>query len=112
MILFYFCLFISATSQPADLSVSHSVLNGRTVPFDPQRSSIDSLANPLNPTNVFHLNTVTNAQQPGVATDRNIYGFNMNQSPRITYQHLKGMDWSQIDRRAEEGKSFYKFHSL
>uniref|UniRef100_A0AC34FVY7 Uncharacterized protein n=1 Tax=Panagrolaimus sp. ES5 TaxID=591445 RepID=A0AC34FVY7_9BILA len=66
---------------------------------DNQRGSV----NPLTTSQIVFLNTVSNVQQPGVATNRNIYGMPGYQTPRITAQMLREIDWTQIDRRAEDG---------
>lgn len=34
---------------------------------------------------------------------RNMFNLPGNQTPRITAQHLRDLDWTQIDRRSEEG---------
>uniref|UniRef100_A0A1I7RLD5 Protein mesh n=2 Tax=Bursaphelenchus xylophilus TaxID=6326 RepID=A0A1I7RLD5_BURXY len=75
----------------------------RGIQLDVGRAGLQSSPNPLNPTNLVFMNTATNAQQPGISTIRNEQGFMMNQSPRITYQHLRNIDWTQVDRRSEEG---------
>lgn len=95
-----------ACAQPnADLSAGAA--DRREVFIDPAKADLHSHSspNPLNPTNLFFLNTVSNAQQPGVAQDHAQFGFLLNQSPRITFQHLREIDWTQVDRRAEEGES-------
>ena len=67
--------------------------------YDNQRGSV----NPLTLSQAIFLNTVTNVQQPGISANRNIYGLPGNQTPRITAQNLRELDWTQIDRRAEDG---------
>ena len=58
---------------------------------------------PLTLSQVVFLNTVTNVQQPRVSENRNIYGLPGHQTPRLTSQILRELDWTQIDRRAEDG---------
>ncbi|WKX89454.1 hypothetical protein Q1695_008814 [Nippostrongylus brasiliensis] len=57
---------------------------------------------PLSNSQLIFLNTVTNVQQPGVAASPDLV-IGPNQSPRITHQNLRELDWTRIDRRSEEG---------
>lgn len=59
---------------------------------------------PLTPSQIIFLNTVSNVQQPGVQMSRNMFNLPGNQTPRITAQNLREIDWSQVDRRTEEGE--------
>ena len=67
--------------------------------YDNQQGAIS----PLTLSQTVFLNTVTNVQQPRVAGNRNIYGLPGYQTPRLTSQILREIDWTQIDRRAEDG---------
>jgi hypothetical protein len=58
---------------------------------------------PLTPSQIIFLNTVTNVQQPGIHGARNQFGLHGSQTPRITAQNLHEIDWTQIDRRTEDG---------
>ncbi|ETN77110.1 hypothetical protein NECAME_11268, partial [Necator americanus] len=57
---------------------------------------------PLSNSQLIFLNTVTNVQQPGIAASPDLV-IGPNQSPRITHQNLRELDWTRIDRRSEEG---------
>ncbi|VDL75629.1 unnamed protein product [Nippostrongylus brasiliensis] len=57
---------------------------------------------PLSNSQLIFLNAVTNVQQPGVAASPDL-DIGPNQSPRITHQNLRELDWTRIDRRSEEG---------
>lgn len=62
---------------------------------------------PLTNSQIIFLNTVSNVQQPGIQSNNNMYNLPGNQTPRITAQNLRELDWTQIDRRTEEGKKCY-----
>uniref|UniRef100_A0A0K0F7J0 Protein mesh (inferred by orthology to a D. melanogaster protein) n=1 Tax=Strongyloides venezuelensis TaxID=75913 RepID=A0A0K0F7J0_STRVS len=64
-----------------------------------QGQNINSLTN----SQIIFLNTVTNVQTPGIHGSKNMYNMPGNQTPRITAQNLREIDWSQVDRRSEEG---------
>jgi hypothetical protein len=64
-------------------------------------SQLNTVSSPnINPSQIIFLDTISNPQQPGVA------GIRFDQSPRITSQNLRDIDWTQIDRRSEEGAQF------
>lgn len=71
--------------------------------MDEQRRRPDGSIEPLTPSQILFLNTVTNVQQPGIHFPRNQYGLPGSQTPRITAQNLHQIDWTQIDRRIEDG---------
>lgn len=60
--------------------------------------------NPLTNSQIIFLNTVSNVQQPGVQMSRNMFNLPGNMTPRITAQNLREIDWTQVDRRIEDGK--------
>ncbi|KAH7726583.1 Protein K03H1.5 [Aphelenchoides avenae] len=59
--------------------------------------------NPLTNSQIIFLNTVSNVQQPGVQMSRNMFNLPGNMTPRITAQNLREIDWTQVDRRIEDG---------
>ncbi|KAI6179709.1 Protein mesh [Aphelenchoides besseyi] len=71
--------------------------------LDDQRRRPQGGIEPLTTSQIIFLNTVSNVQQPGVHSTRNLYGLPGNQTPRITAQNLHEIDWTQVDRRIEDG---------
>jgi hypothetical protein len=74
-----------------------------TISLDDQKRRPEGSIQPLTTSQIIFLNTISNVQQPGIHTIRNQYGLPGSQTPRITAQHLHEIDWSQVDRRAEDG---------
>lgn len=81
------------------LTLNSPNLASNFVNLDDNRHSISPLTN----SQIIFLNTVTNVQQPGIHNNRNMYNLPGNQTPRITAQNLRDLDWTKIDRRTEEG---------
>lgn len=71
--------------------------------LDEQRRRPQGSVEPLTNSQIIFLNTVSNVQQPGIHTFRNQYGLPGSQTPRVTAQNLHEIDWTQVDRRAEDG---------
>ncbi|KAI6182105.1 Protein mesh [Aphelenchoides bicaudatus] len=92
------------------LSIGPVLLDGQAVKtplqpnlLDEQRRRPQGAIEPLTNSQLIFLNTVTNVQQPGIHTTRNQYGLPGSQTPRITAQNLHEIDWTQVDRRTEDG---------
>ncbi|KAI1729752.1 AMOP domain-containing protein [Ditylenchus destructor] len=88
------------------MDITMHILHTASVPPKPAGDQLDNqrqAINPLTPSQIIFLNTVTNVQQPGVQMSRNMFNLPGNQTPRITAQNLRELDWTQIDRRIEDG---------
>lgn len=101
IIITYFLLLLNLIIK-TDLIPNSSNFLSDSLNFNQQnnRRSISPLTN----SQIIFLNTISNVQQPGVDSNRNTYNLPGNQTPRITAQNLHKLDWTQIDRRSEEGK--------
>jgi len=95
-------LLLQAPELESQLAIAASV-PPKLAELEDQRRLPNQQISSLTPSQIIFLNTVTNVQQPGVHMSRNMFNLPGNQTPRITEQNLRELDWSQIDRRTEDG---------